>query len=487
MPCPSIRRWFAALWLATVCCWSFAARAQHSQGVADDGLTGFGHVGLFDDQEPSLSLAGTVGFGLIEEQPTTTGSTTRLMGRLGVGVRATEWFAASLYLDGRYDSHPDDAMGPDDSMVGDPELRLRAGTALDSGMLLGAEVAIWVPGRDAPSIEFAATTLQLKALLGYRMDGLVLAANLGFRLDNSASSIDDAGQLRPGDRISLGVSDFNAIPIGLAAAYQDNSFEVFGAVHLAVLLGDVAEFMNSPLGADLGLRYALSDSFGLELRGEASFSSRPTQGPTDPLVRIDPRFAVFAGVRYGLGFSEPPPIEDEEFVEEEPPPPQTGTLTGVLRGEDDQPIPGATVTVKVGNVEKSATSDEQGNYEIADVPLGTGTLTVRAEGFDETTSQIKVEPGVNSQSDIELTESTPSGQLRGLVRSFAGEGVPAKITVSPGDISAETEQDGSFEIDIAPGSYEVTIEAKGYTSQTRSVSIDENGVTVLNVELRKSN
>lgn len=481
-------RWLLMIASVAVLMGAGVARAQQTVGISDDALAGYGHVGVFDARKPSLSIAGTAGFGLIEAQPTTTGSTTRWMGRLALGVQATEWFAASLYLDGRYDAHADDAMGADDSIVGDPEFRFRAGTTLDSGLMLGAEASVWVPGRDAPSVEFSALTVQLKALLGYRFGDLTLAANLGFRLDNSANAIDQPEQLRAGDRISLGLSDFHALPLGVALAYTSDALEVFGAVHLSMLLGDVPAFMNSPFGADLGIRYALADSFGLELRSEVSFSSRPTQGPNDALIRIDPRFAVFAGLRYGLGFADEPALQttEEEPVTPTVDEPKTGTLRGILRSDTGQPLANAEVTVRVGDVERVTSTDAEGNYEIGELPLGKGTLRVVAEGYDERSTPIEVAPGVNSPADLELTESTPSGQLRGLIRSFAGQGVKAKISVSPGDISLDSEQDGSFQVDIAPGSYEVTIEARGYASQTRSVSIDENGVTVLNVELRKS-
>lgn len=483
-------QWFGP-WLTVLSVVGISApmvgRAQESAGISDDALSGYGHVGVFESREPSFSLAGTVGFGSIEQQPTTTGSTTRLMGRIGIGVQATNWFAASLYLDGRYDAHPDDAMGADDSMVGDPEIRLRAGSALDSGMLLGAELSVWLPGRDAPSVDFTATTLQLKALLGYRSAGLTLGANLGFRLDNSANAIDNAEQLRAGDRISLGLSEFSSLPVGLAVAYRSDAFEVFGALHLSILLGDVPEFMNSPMGADVGLRYAFSESVGLELRAETSFSTRPVQGPTDPLVRIDPRFAVLAGLRSSFVFADEPALVDENEQEEElVDEPTSGTLQGKVLLQNGAPAVNAEVTAIIGEDERTTSTDEQGNYELSDVPLGTGALRVRVEGYDESTRPITVKAGVTGQDDIELTESTPSGQLRGLVRSFAGQGVMAKIIVMPGDISLETESDGSFQVDIAPGSYNVTIEAKGYSSQTRSISVDENGVTVLNVELRKS-
>jgi hypothetical protein len=94
-----------------------------------------------------------------------------------------------------------------------------------------------------------------------------------------------------------------------------------------------------------------------------------------------------------------------------------------------------------------------------------------------------------------LSERTrPRGQIRGLVRSLKGTALAADIRIEPEPTaSAETAppepqelraEEGRFEIDVAPGRYRVTIAAPGYKTQKREVDIEENGVTVLNVDLR---
>jgi hypothetical protein len=88
----------------------------------------------------------------------------------------------------------------------------------------------------------------------------------------------------------------------------------------------------------------------------------------------------------------------------------------------------------------------------------------------------------------------PRGQIRGLVRSLRGTAVAAQIGIeSESAAAAEAAppekhdlraEDGRFEIDVAPGKYRVTVVAPGYKTQTREVDVEENGVTVLNVDLR---
>jgi uncharacterized membrane protein len=69
------------------------------------------------------------------------------------------------------------------------------------------------------------------------------------------------------------------------------------------------------------------------------------------------------------------------------------------------------------------------------------------------------------------------------VRSFHGEPVRATVTVYPSKLKVTTDVQGNFELDVDPGSYTVRLRAHGYQSQNRQVEVQQNGVTVLNVEL----
>ena len=43
---------------------------------------------------------------------------------------------------------------------------------------------------------------------------------------------------------------------------------------------------------------------------------------------------------------------------------------------------------------------------------------------------------------------------------------------------------GRFEVDVAPGSYEVRVSASGYEPQRRRIQVERNGVTLLNIDLQ---
>jgi hypothetical protein len=94
-----------------------------------------------------------------------------------------------------------------------------------------------------------------------------------------------------------------------------------------------------------------------------------------------------------------------------------------------------------------------------------------------------VAEGASVSVTLTLTRKLPSGQIRGLIRSFKGDGLDAAIKIAPGDLTLHT-KDGRFEADVAPGTYDVTITAPGYETQRRRVDVEQNGVTLLNADLR---
>ena len=403
-------------------------------GIGPSGLPGLFRVGVAGTDEPSLSVAATGGYGLTEAQEGEDGSHHRIAGILALGVTPTEWLGLALRLDGRYDTHPDDAMGADDGLIGAPSLLVRAGSSF-GGVRLGVELGVTVPGEDAPSIAFDALVLDASALAAYAPEGspVAVAARVGYRLDNSASAIEQPQSLRPGDRLAIGLSEFDALLLGLGLSYRAAAVEVIGEFTWDLLLGDGAPgATEAPMHVTVGGRYHASDSISIVLAADVSPSSRPSNltAADAPLFPIDPRFAVWAGLRWTMPLNPPPPVVIAD-VEEQP--------------DEEQP-------------DDEQQPDEQ-----------------------------PVEPPVE-------TPQLPPGQIRGLVRDFGGQPLQASVVVqrvaaegeTPAEpVTAQTDADGLFEVDVQPGSYEVTIEAPGYTTQQRTVTVEEQGVTVLNADLRR--
>lgn len=488
-------RWRAAFGLGVVVsALTFVSSAGAQQtGNTALALPGFARVGVAEPAPPNATFALTAGYGMTEAQEMETGSHHRFRGVLGASVRPIDWLAFALNLDGRYDVHPDDGIeGTDDGWVGDPRIIARAGSRVGGPLLVGGELVVWIPGIDAPSLEFGATTIDAKLLAAISPEGSGFTAGIhaGYRLDNSAESAPaDAAQLRRGDRLALGISSYDAILLGLGAGFRADALEVFGELTWDMLIGDGApSATESPMRVTAGARYHASDSLQLELLADVSASSRPAMiAAADPYVPIEPRFSVLFGARYALPFDRPEEVVSDDVLGDgggPTPAATTGTVRGRVLDPQGNPVAGATVKLTIGGETMETTSGADGTYVFENVPPGDAQITIVAEGFGERTASVAVRAGEEATGDQSLEQAAPSGQLRGLIRSFSGEGLAARIRVEPIGVEATTDAQGYFQIDVPPGTYDVVIEADGHEGQRRSVSVEENGVTVLNADLR---
>ncbi|HVU03218.1 MAG TPA: carboxypeptidase regulatory-like domain-containing protein [Polyangiaceae bacterium] len=470
------------------------ARAEGSPlGDTASALPGIVRVGVPGLGPRRVAVAGTAGYGMTESQGAGDGAHHRLGGTAAVGVAPISALELALRFDGRYDLHPDDGQGTHGAGVGDPRFIARFGAAASSSFRVGVEAAAWLPGKDAPSVAFDATTLDAKLLGAYAPEGgPVVGLAAGFRLDQSKNAAPDLARLRSGDRLALGLSDSSAVLAGLGVSYPLSSTELLGEVSADLLVGSKAPGLGkSPMRVDLGVRHHLSRSLALEVLGEVSPSGRPGLAPTDPLVPVEPRFSLMAGLRFRLPFDAEPepapgPTGPEQKTPEQKTPVAAAATTGSLRvvvlAEDGTGVPDATVTVKVGE-EARPLENAGGTYSAKDLPVGPVAVSVTAEGFAPAEQSVNVTAAESAPTEIRLKALAPSGQLRGLIRSFAGKGISATIHVEPGDGEVKTDGQGAFTLDVPPGDYEVSIRAQGFKEQRRKVHVDENGVTVINAEL----
>ena len=81
----------------------------------------------------------------------------------------------------------------------------------------------------------------------------------------------------------------------------------------------------------------------------------------------------------------------------------TGTVSGTVRdATTNQPIAEATVTLDGDEGTYQATTDQSGTYEIADVPVGTYTITVTAGGYAPYQDAVEVIAGDTAVVDADL-------------------------------------------------------------------------------------
>lgn len=489
-------RWLSAVAFAAVL-FSFSPALADEPGdlAIGDGKTGLpeiGRVHVATTRPAHLTLAGGGGYGFTESVPGgSAGSHHRLTGSLAAAYQPLPFLSASLMLDGRWDKHPDDVLGSSAGANGEPRLVVRGAKNVHRSFVVGAELGLTVPGAEAPSLRFDASTLAATLLATFApTQDLAIAFNAGFRLDGSSNVIVDRRRLRFGDRLTLAASDANAVLLGLGGMKRIGRVELLADVSWDVLVGaDAPSAFDSPLRLGLGGRLHLTDAIQVELRPEVGLSGRPNQGPADPFVPIEPRVSVLGGVRFTLPFdkAKPPTPDDGHSTSGGQAPSST---TGLIRGQltvDGKAAPIANAQIAVTNdrgQERVVESGGDGTFSIPDASAGAAKIAVKAQGYEDATSDVTVEAGATTTVSIAMKRVIKAGQLRGLVRSFTGKPLAATIRVEPGNLEAKTDSDGTFQIDLPPGSYEVIIAAPGHAGQRRPVQVEENGVTILNADLR---
>lgn len=434
------------------------------------------------------TLAGTLGYGFTEKQTPTDDAHSRVTLKLAAASRVLPWLGFGISGDARYDDHGDSG-----GTVIDPALTVRAAVPVGS-LRLGVDLRGFAPGAETFALMVDGASFDAVALVGLDSGPLFIGAKGGYRLDRTANSVEAPDSLGFGDRMALGVSEFDQALLGIGAAVAlGQKTELLVEASADLLLGDGAPPLgDSPLRAGAGVRHRLSSALSLQLFGDVSLSSRPEVGPGAPLVPIEPRFSVFAGVAYAFGRAKPAPPPPDRPAEPPPPPPVVvkappAVTELVVAVTDDQgnPVPNAKVSLTVDGTVRELPPGDAGKYRISELGAATGKVRVEAPQFEPEEREVRVEAGRSNALAITLRAVPPPSQIRGVVRSFTGRPVAASVRVEPVGLAVVASADGSFELDVPPGSYEVVIEAEGFVPQRRKVQVDPQGVVVLNADLSK--
>jgi hypothetical protein len=476
------------------------ARAQvdvdapvQASGDTAGALPGLVRVGTSGPLERGLVATAQAGYGYLGPVLDAGDSHQRGALDLAVSFRPIEWFAIAGRFSGRYDRH-DAEDGKDRGWVGDPRLALRAGLPLSGPIGVALQVSAWFPGADAPSVKLDATTIDSLAIVTWRGKRAMLSAQGGFRYDRSARSAPGADLLSPSDRMALGVSEFHAALAGVGAGIRLGASELFADWSWDYLIGDQAPRARlSPMRVGAGWRMGLGEMAAIQLAGEYSLADTDSLLPMEDLYPVEPRFSVLLGASFNLFRRKP---HEERLVTTDdggagddtaPPPPATGTVDIAVTGAGGAPVADADVELTPAGaaVPLTARTDKEGRATFAEVAKGKAQVTVKAADHVDTTQDLEIAPGRAATVAVALDKKLPPGQLLGTVRNWNGKPLKATLVIAPSGTKAQSDEHGEFSLDLPPGDYEVTIEADGVKPQTRKVKIEQNGVTILNVDMRK--
>lgn len=468
-----------------------AASAPESALIGRSALAGVDQVLSARPGSAFVQVAASAGYGLTESQASE-GAHHRLEAILAAAIRPIEQLAISLSFDGRYDAHP----GGDDGAVGLPRLTVVGSQPVAPRLHVGAALALALPGQQAPSIDFSASVVSLLALGSLRLSGgWVLSAQLGFRIDNSAQAAPDVERLSRADRLALGLSELNAVPLGVSATKSLEDWQLSAELSGEILVGKAApSFLESPLRAAVVARLPVARDLSVELFSRLSLSQRPDYARVHPLLPVEPRLMLGVGLRFAP--QAPTAL----------PAPSRTDLRGKTQDAEGEPIANALVVLRVNDLAMAQRSQEDGSFRFENLPRGSARLQVTADEREPLDRALTLDRDEQTIS-LRLTAKTQGSQLRGLVRSFDGAALQAQVRLlqdgsaqrrqpttfatAPADAgsvaqgtSVTADKDGRFVLELAPGSYRVEIECSGYRTQRRNVTVQKNGVTLLNVELR---
>ncbi len=163
--------------------------------------------------------------------------------------------------------------------------------------------------------------------------------------------------------------------------------------------------------------------------------------------------------------------------------PAARSLQGTVYTPSKEPIPNAIVWVGKGDEGIETQTDDAGRFELPDIPVDAVEIRIKATGWEEYTQALDETTGATLNIEIALERPLPEGQIRGYVRNFAGKPLKATIVIEPIGTRLRTLADGTFQADVPPGLYSITVKARGHRTQKRSIQVEQKGVTVLVVDL----
>ncbi len=481
---------------------AFANAASADVGSSNTGFPGVLRVAAGEVGPAGTSIALSGGFGRSADVLGSGDAHNRYLARIAAAWRATPWLSVGLRFDSRIDTHSDTPQVAGDTFVGDPRLVARVATA-QGPLSYGAELRVWFPGDDAPSIVPNATSADAVALASLRLvPGLTAHANLGARLDRSANSIDDSDSLPDAQRLVLGLSDSNALLFGAGVSYRVGRAELLAEWSWDVLVGDAAPaVMQSPMRAGLGVRYRVARSISVQVAAQLALSDRPDLTSGAPLVPVDPRLTLVAGLVYRASPAPRPrprlvakPTKPTRVAPAKPTPPkpklpakpEPAIVSGrIIAG--DMPIKGATVVI-AGVPGATSVTGADGSFELTVAQPRGISVEVRAKGYRKLVRSLAVSPGQRLVvGDVRLEAQLPPGELCVVALPVRSRRRPPKrvvVTITPGNKTLEGAPGKELCAVLAPGRYDVLVRAKGYKTTKRRVRIRKNSGQTRNIPLR---
>jgi hypothetical protein len=145
----------------------------------------------------------------------------------------------------------------------------------------------------------------------------------------------------------------------------------------------------------------------------------------------------------------------------------------------------AGASVKVG--ERSASTDARGSVRFDSLKPGAVNVDVAAAGFGTLSEATTIVAGVEGNVGLELTSAKKRepATVSGFIRSASdGSPVNANLEIPEAAIKTRADAKGSFVFRLTGGTYTVSISARGFSTQTKQVTVKDGDQAIFNVDLQ---
>ena len=130
----------------------------------------------------------------------------------------------------------------------------------------------------------------------------------------------------------------------------------------------------------------------------------------------------------------------------------------------------------------TATTDENGNYSLANLPAGATNVSGSATGFTSGSVAVTVVAGSTVTAPV-MTLTSNSGTVTGTVKNSSGAGI-AGASVGYGGGTASTDATGTYTLNGVPyGTVQLVASASGFQSVTQNVTITGGATAIANFTL----
>ncbi|HZI11971.1 MAG TPA: carboxypeptidase regulatory-like domain-containing protein [Myxococcus sp.] len=164
------------------------------------------------------------------------------------------------------------------------------------------------------------------------------------------------------------------------------------------------------------------------------------------------------------------------------PPAPGGLRVKVVNAQTGAPLPGVRVAVGPAQVR----TDVAGEVRVKDLPPGPVAVVVSAPGFRAAEEAAVVVSGQESEVAVPLAAERKGepATLNGYVRSTrGGQPLSATLVIPQAKVRKRTDATGAFSFRVKPGTYRVTISARGHLPQTKVIKLRDGEQAIFNVDL----